>query len=669
MAMLQTIFLSIVLLFQSTFASMFMTSYYAKPFDYGGDPYVEPVISAYLPIYVNCVTDYVIVYPDDAAQSILTGARWLKEYTAAMTHTAGLAAYTVSHRPEGKKYIALGDTGLDGGALAGAKAQLKDEGFVKKVIDDNIYIYGIGRGTMYGCSSFIEEQLDCHWYTPDLKVIPDKKDISIDKNLNNIQNTALEYRDVSWKAVDTNPEWKAFHKINSGLFSYLGEEYGYGVNYIDFCHTMCRLVPDSLYAEHPEYFSYRESSKSRTTGQRCLTNPDILRITIESVFEKIRNSPPDYNIISVTQNDNSDVCQCPNCLAMDARYGGPSGTNIWFVNQVADAVKKEFPDRNIKIDTFAYDYTTHAPTNILPRNNVIVRLCTINSCFCHPIAECGHSRSENIFDMYSNKESSYAKDFSDWSALCKQSGAKLYVWDYTSHFKCYSEPFPNFQVLAPNIQFFIDNSVYGVYEQGNNDCSRNGEFCELCAYLLAKLLWNPHENVEHLINEFMNAYYGKASAPYVKAYLDLISQKAINTSHLFIFGRPEENLYFTPSDYKQCDAFWDKAEENAANKYQLDNVRRSRLSLRIHKANMVTCEFSLSNPNRLQENKKLFNDMIMLGVDNLKDKIITMPYNLYIWSLRPWEWSDPISWVEFVDPSKVVPFDPDLYRSTHQEIM
>lgn len=668
MAMLQTIVLSFVLLIQSAFASVFMTSYYAKPLDYGGGPYSETVITQPLALYENGETDYVIVYADDAEASVRTGARWLKEYTAAMTDTAGMAVYALSNMPAGSKYIALGDSGLDGGALDAAKAQLKDEGFVKKVIDGNIYICGIGRGTMYGCSSFIEEQLDCHWYTPELKVTPKKQDIVIDKNLDEIQNTALEYRDVFWGVVNTNPEWKAFHKINTGMGSYMGEQYGYGVNYIDFCHSMDRLVPASYYAEHPEYFSYRKDSGTRTTEQRCLTNPDVLRITIENVCERIRNAPADYGIMSVTQNDNNGVCECPACLAMDALYGGPSGTNIWFVNQVADAVKAEFPGRNIQIDTFAYDYTTHAPVNILPRDNVIVRLCTIGSCFCHPIAECGHGRSLSVFENYARKDSVYAKDFEDWSALCRQSGAKLYVWDYTTHFKCYSMPFPNLHVLADNIQFFIDNSVYGVFEQGNYDGGRNGEFDSLRAFILAKLLWNPKENVDHLIDAFMDAYYGEASAPFVRQYLDYISQKAINTSHLFIFGRPEQNLFFTPEDYRRCDAFFDKAEAGAANKFQLDNVRRSRLSLRIHKANMVTCEFALSNPNRIAENKKLFNDMIMLGIDRLKEgEAICLPYDAYVWSLRPIEWADPLSWITFVDESKVVPLDLTEYRRTHQE--
>jgi hypothetical protein len=39
-------------------------------------------------------------------------------------------------------------------------------------------------------------------------------------------------------------------------------------------------------------------------------------------------------------------------------------------------------------------------------------------------------------------------------------------------------PFPNLQVLSDNIKFFIENNVYGIFEQGNV-AGRNGEFAEL----------------------------------------------------------------------------------------------------------------------------------------------------------------------------------------------
>lgn len=671
MAMLQTMLLSILLIFQSIFMNVFFVPATTDAIDYGGDPYVEPVITQYLRIYENGVTDYAIVVPDDAAKSILTGARWLQEFLAEMTGTTP-ALYTVSQDnlriADGfTHYIALGNTGLDAGALAADAVQLKDEGFVKRVVDDNVYIYGIGRGTMYGCSSFIEEQLGCRWFAQELKVIPSKQTVAIDRNLRNIQNTTLEYRDVYWNVVNSSAEFKAFHKINTGMGAYLGEEYGYGVNYADFCHTMERLVPaDQYYAEHPEYFSWNQEKNAWTTEQRCLTNPEVLRITIENTINAIRNSP-EAVIMSVTQNDNGGVCECTDCLAMDAKYGNPSGTNIWFVNQVAQAVEEAFPGRNIAIDTFAYGYTTHAPTGIAPRENVIVRLCSIDSCFCHPIDACGHGRDEGFFEKRKEKSSVFAQDIQNWSALCDVNGAKLYIWDYTTHFKTYSMPFPNLHVLSNNIQFFVENNVYGIFEQGNYDGGRNGEFDSLRAYLLMKLLWNPSMNVDHTMTEFMNVYYGENAAPFVREYLDSITRIALDTSHLFIFGRPENNVYFNSANLKKFDALWDKAEQAAAgNQYQLDNVRRSRLSLRHYKANMVTGEFSILNPNRVAENKKLFHDSIMLGMNKFKEsEPICEPYSEYVWAMRPIEWGDPIAWVFLVDESKVKPLDVDAYRAAH----
>jgi elongation factor P--beta-lysine ligase len=54
---------------------------------------------------------------------------------------------------------------------------------------------------------------------------------------------------------------------------------------------------------------------------------------------------------------------------------------------------------------------------------------------------------------------------------------RLHIWDYTTNFWHYLSPFPNFQVLQPNIQYFINHHVTGLFEQGNGE-SISGEFGE-----------------------------------------------------------------------------------------------------------------------------------------------------------------------------------------------
>jgi hypothetical protein len=89
-----------------------------------------------------------------------------------------------------------------------------------------------------------------------------------------------------------------------------------------------------------------------------------------------------------------------------------------------------------------------------------------------------------------------------------------------TNFSHYLQPHPNLQVLGPNIKFFVDNNVKGIFSQGAYQ-SPGAEMAELRSWVIAQLLWNPSLDSAKLIDEFINGYYGPA-APHLKAYLNLI---------------------------------------------------------------------------------------------------------------------------------------------------
>lgn len=99
-----------------------------------------------------------------------------------------------------------------------------------------------------------------------------------------------------------------------------------------------------------------------------------------------------------------------------------------------------------------------------------------------------------------------------WAVISPQ----LLVWDYTTNFSHYLVPFPNVLALQGNVQFFRDNWVLGVFEQGAGN-SRLADFCELKAWLLAKWLWNPDLPSEPLLDDFFAGFYG-AAGPIVRRY-------------------------------------------------------------------------------------------------------------------------------------------------------
>jgi len=599
-----------------------------SPVNYGGAPYVEPAVTEWLTIVNNGESDYVIIKGTNCSPSEVTAANELQHYIRQISGaTLEVINDTAGVR---EREILVGKTNREGSSsYIVDRTALGDEGFTVMVTGEKLVIAGGElRGTLYGVYNFLEQNLGCRWFMPELEVIPQNSTIKIDAKLSYTQKAYFEYRDDYWNSA-FNAEWKAKHKINSNNGGFLGAQYGGGISYADFCHSMDRMVPVSYFEEHPEYFSYREDVGQWTTHQRCLTNPDVLAITIANARATLLANPQ-AKIMSITQNDNGEYCQCPSCKAMDEMYGGPSGTNIWFVNQVAQALESEFPQ--IGFDTFAYQYTRKPPVNIVPRDNVIVRLCSIECCFAHPLEDCGHERNEPISQRFCDIESSFAEDIKGWSEICD----RLYIWDYTTNFNLYLNMFPNFQVLSPNMQFFVDNNVKGVFEQGNYTGGKSGEFGELRAYILAKLLWDPYCDVEYHMMDFMRAYYGENSAQYIKEYLDIITNKTINTDHLFIFDWHYQGTYYTAQERKLMDELWDAAEENAGNTEQLENIQRSRLSYRFYKANILMDEFSALKLSRVKENERLYNDLGRFGIARLSEH---GPY-----TDTPNFWLTPVDW-------------------------
>jgi len=179
-----------------------------------------------------------------------------------------------------------------------------------------------------------------------------------------------------------------------------------------------------------------------------------------------------------------------------------AGPVISFVNQIADAVRDEFPDRYI--GTLAYQYTRKAPKTLVPRDNVAVRLCSIECSFSEPL----DSGSNSVNDRF-------VEDINAWNKKTDN----LFIWDYVTNFSHYVQPFPNLRSLKPNIRFFIDHGVKGLFEQGNYNGSGGGEMAELRNYLLARFLWNPDRDLDTEMNEFLEAFYGPAAKP-IRDYID-----------------------------------------------------------------------------------------------------------------------------------------------------
>lgn len=484
--------------------------------------------------------------------------------------------------------------------------------YTLKMEGKTLTITGYGtRGCIYGVYGLLQNYLDCRFYTSTVKVIPKKTSVVLPSDLDYRYEVYFESTETDWLSPH-DAEYSLANGLSGGSYRNLTAEQGGMVRYLSMEGRMAHTLSTEFCAErkyfetHPEYFALRDGKRQPT--QLCLTNPDVVKIVTEEVLNVLKNKhdPNEaLQIISLTQDDNRQYCTCSNCRKVDELNGSQSGTMIHFVNQVARAVKAAGYD-NVAIDTFAYQYTRKAPTNVVPDDNVIVRLCTIECCFGHTLddPEC----SENVNLM---------SDLENWGKICN----RIYIWDYTTNYGYTVNLFPDFGVLQRNIQIFHENNVKGIYEEGNyymNEC--DAEFGELRSYLLSKLMQNPYLDYEKEMNGFLEAFYGNGWKN-VRAFLDIATKHAVTKRNHMGIGQALEKtlLGITAKEVAECDALWQKAKDMAQDEVTLARVERSELCWRIWKCHNHKREFSrLRMPHKwMTAQKELYEDLIRFDVKRL----------------------------------------------------
>lgn len=545
-------------------------------------------------------SDYVIVIGEDASPSEKHGVTELRKF---LKEISGTELPVVTDRtPVTNHEIILGDNAhLRELNVQMDWKKLGSEGFTIRTVDDHLIIAGGKlRGTMYGVYSFLEDHLGCRWFSSKVSRIPKMSRIQVG-TINDTQAPVLEYREPFYTDA-FDGDWSARNKMNSSR-ARLTLDHGGKVTYSHFVHTFNSLIPPKQYfADHPEYYSEIDGKRVSERTQLCLTNPDVLRIVIDKVRQWIAESP-EASIYSVSQNDWRNWCQCANCREIDEREGSHSGTMLHFVNQVAEAIEKDHPDK--AIDTLAYQYTRKPPKTIRPRENVIVRLCSIECCFSHTLEEC-------------EQNASFKDDIVGWSKISD----RLYIWDYVTDFSHYIMPFPNLYVLKPNIQFFINHGVKGIFEESNYSPGGGGEFAELRAYLLAKLLWNPDYDVDTAIDEFLEGYYGKSAAP-LREYINILHGKVMcdKNLHMTIRAKPDSE-HLSADIMKRADELFDEAEKLADNEDVLARVRVARLPIQYVKISTSPSD----DPKRAQTIERFFKVVDREGITHIRESMTMEAY-------------------------------------------
>ncbi len=594
------------------FMQVFMLSIGVMPVDmsvnYGGDDYIAPEINTPVYIVEDGKSDYYIVTEDGHDECIDTAAEELQNYIEKISGIK-LPSVTEAELPEGAKAVAVGETAISE-RIDFDYSSIGEDGFLLFCDGENFIIRGEdSRGTLYGVYTFLEEYLGVRWFTPTLEVVPESKDVIIDKNLNRVVEPSFAVRRND--TGGTNEAYRARTKMNVS-FHKNATAYGGTLTYSLWDASLITLVPKSLFSEHPEYFAMDENG-NRHTDHVCMTNPDVLELVVKNCREIMTNATNGAKFIHIGQDDNINYCHCENCEALYEKYGAVSAPTLIFTNNLADILGPEFPDYTFTF--YAYNETDRPPTDksLRCRPNVAPVLCGLHkACRSHSLLECGaQDGDESLMNLYGDNYPQIAEDFKVWTEIAD----RTYIYDYTINFLFSQQFFSNFEYMQETMKYMYDIGITGyMYNCGDG---HPAAFNELRNYLLCKLQWDVNADVEYHMTDFIKAYYGEAAAPYIKEIIDIQTAQVKATAHAFDFDWHYQSGFYPIHTMLKLDCLWGKALNADISDEQLYNVEVASLSWEVFKANQMQGEYFFLNPLRMQKQEWLYDELKAHGIDKI----------------------------------------------------
>lgn len=512
------------------------------------------------------VSPYSIVLPEAAIAAEVTAAGQLQDYLQRVTK-AKLPIVKESQVTASTPQILVGNS-----ARAQALVERREwqrvgkDGIIIKTVGRQLILTGDRpRGALYAVFQFLEDEVGCRWWTPTESMLPERPTLKI-KPQNTVYTPPFFYREHYNNAVMNGVF--ATQLRQNGHVQQQGEDWGSHYSILGFVHTYSQFLPPQTYfAQHPAWYvdpangNMPGTKDSKIPGaqmtQLCTTNPEVIEAMAKVALEKIATNPA-AGFISISQNDNTNYCRCSRCQQMTKDEGSVAGPILYFANEVAARIARQYPD--FYIETLAYHETQTPPKNLRPAANVIVRFAPDQIDGGHPIES-----------TYNAEE---RRNIEGWARISSQ----LFVWNYVTNFVATTMPHPNIDSLGADLRFFAAHKVKGVFQQGDRYTNGVGDFVQLRDWLIGKLMWNPQLDQEKLTDEFLQSYYGEAAQP-LKEYLQLIHRAFLAENRRL----PKYTLdfaYLSLDVMNQATEHFDRAAQAVANDETLSQrVRRARLVL------------------------------------------------------------------------------------------
>lgn len=495
-------------------------------------------------------------------------ATYLRKITGAEFSTGaggGGARLLVGPSPEARRLLG-----------AAAVDALGPEEFVLRTIgNDLLLVGGRPRGTLYAVYSFLDHDLGCRWLNWYGEESVPRRPALVVPALDRREKPAMAVRDIV-----THPNGNADRQLLQQFLvrnrcqgpdlRFTGDLAACGETSHRFVfppkgwlvHTLFQWVPpEEHFKDHPDWFSLA-GDKRVSNRQLCFTNRGLRDALTAAVLKRIAEAGPG-GLYSVSAMDwTGPFCDCPQCRALVEREGTPGAPLLDYLAELGAKVKAVDPTAWVSTLAYRKEQSEAPPRTIKLPGNVLIIFAPIDDNFAAPIE---HPSNASTLENLRN-----------WP----RATSHLWVWYYPNTYGP-ALPLGNLHRLAQDCRLFKQVGVEGYYMEhdapGIYDSRR---LSDLQSWLITRLMWNPEQDLDGLIADFTDHYYGSA-APLLRRYLSgLEAATAAMATPLSWNASTGQHQCLTADLLLSSQGLFDQAEQAVgADATLLARVRQARMSL------------------------------------------------------------------------------------------
>jgi hypothetical protein len=348
------------------------------------------------------------------------------------------------------------------------------------------------RGSLNAVYAFLRE-LGVRWYMPGElgEIVPQTRDIALPKIDRTVQ-PEYEVRSVSRPLLSSN------EIEDSRWYLRIGANDQYGILH----HGQRNLTEHPKQrAAHPEYYVQLANGKRDTAGRTanaCLSSVGFINETV--AFCRLMFDHYDVPIVSVMPHDGFNHCQCDRCRDQITLDRGPSGLSsdyVWsFVVRVANELAQTHPDRKV----FCGAYSTYRlPPRTIDKfpGNVWVQIT--NGRPIRGLDDEIHSATAELRREWLRKTDNPLSMTLNYTPFTDRGAYRPQYWPHViaqgiraSHDEVWRE------------DVWLSNGKGGLHHPGMS---------HLNPWLISRFWWNADQDVDGLLAEYYELFYGPAAAP------------------------------------------------------------------------------------------------------------------------------------------------------------